>query len=199
MPLQLMTLAFLCPAHAHKEGARPLESRALSPVMVNCVRRSNALLGYTDSLAYGDCMLRNNNLWQVLKDKAYAALVGAAIMAPSLFQRFLPQPGEGPSRATMDAGWLVVHARGTMRHTGSGQETVLESMFTFSEDVTYLSTARFLVETGRLLLEKPPGGGGAAGVTTPAAGLGSSIVERLVAETGAKFELKEGVQVKSSL
>ena len=48
-------------------------------------------------------------------------------------------------------------------------------------------------------VEKPPGGGGAAGVTTPAAGLGSSIVERLVAETGAKFELKEGVQVKSSL
>lgn len=163
----------------------------MAPVMANCVRRSNALLGYHATFHYGDCLLRDPRWSQWVKDKCYGGLVAAAIYAPGLFQRFLPQPGEGPTRETMDAGWLVVHTRGTMRDKASGAETALASTFTFNEDVTYLSTARFLVEAGRMLIEKPAGGGGAAGVVTPAVALGSPMIERLATQTGSKFELSE--------
>ena len=99
----------------------------------------------------------------------------------------------------MDEGWLTVHTRGVIKDRASGQETRLEGTYKFSEDVTYLATAKFLVETGRLLLEKPAGGGGVAGVTTPAVALGSQIVQRLESETGAKLEIKEAITVRSSL
>ena len=86
----------------------------MSPVMANCVRRSNALLQYSPSFAYSEAQLRNATLLQWCKDTGYQALVGAAIYMPFVFQRFLPQPGEGPSREVMDNGWLTVHGRGRM-------------------------------------------------------------------------------------
>ena len=171
----------------------------MAPVMANCVRRSNALLGYHSQLSYGDCLLRDPSWLQWIKDKWYFTMSAAAIAAPSVFQRFMPSPGEGPTRETMDAGWLIVHSRGMIKDKASGQETRLQATYTFKEDVTYLATAKFLVETGRLLLEKPAGGGGVAGVMTPAVALGSEIVQRLEVETGAKLEIKEGITVRSAL
>lgn len=119
--------------------------------------------------------------------RAYKALVGLAIFAPMVFGGFLPQPGEGPSREVLDRGFLVVHGRGKAVEKASGAKTKLVSTFKFSEDVTYLSTARMLVEVGMLLLGDAGKGGG--GVTTPAAGLGSAIVQRLIDQTGASFEI----------
>ena len=104
-----------------------------------------------------------------------------------VFGGFLPQPGEGPSREVLDRGFLVVHGRGKAVEKASGAKTKLVSTFKFSEDVTYLSTARMLVEVGMLLLGDAGKGGG--GVTTPAAGLGSAIVQRLIDQTGAGFEI----------
>jgi short subunit dehydrogenase-like uncharacterized protein len=171
----------------------------MAPVMANCVRRSNALLGYSAELSYGDCLLRDPSVVQWVKDKAYATLAAAAVAVPVVFQRFLPAPGEGPSRETLDAGWLVVHTRGTMKDKATGKETKLEGAYTFNEDVTYLSTARFLVETARVLLDKSAAGGSVAGVVTPAVALGNAIVERLETVTGAKLEIKQGVEVRSAL
>jgi short subunit dehydrogenase-like uncharacterized protein len=171
----------------------------MAPVMANCIRRSNALLGYSENLSYGDCLLRDPTWIQWVKDKAYYTLTAAAVMAPSVFQRFMPSPGEGPTREMMDSGWLVVHTRGVTKDKKSGTEGRLEAKYTFKEDVTYLATAKFLVETARLLLEKPGGGGGVAGVTTPAVALGTKMVERLEVETGARLEVCEAVEVRSSL
>ena len=60
-------------------------------------------------------MLRGHPTWaQWAGAKANEALVGAAVMAPRVFARFLPAPGEGPSREDMDAGYLKLHDRGRM-------------------------------------------------------------------------------------
>ena len=157
----------------------------MGPVMVNCIRRSNALLGYNKNLTYGDCLLRDSGWIEWIQGVAYNCLVTAAVIAPFLFQRFLPQPGEGPTRQAMDDGWLNVYARGKMRNK-DGSESKLQSKYAFHEDTTYLSTARFLVEAGRLLLENQRGSGG---VVTPAVAFGSLIVHRLQNETGSQFEL----------
>ena len=113
----------------------------------------------------------------------------------------MPAPGEGPTREFMDSGWLVVHTRAVMKDKVSHKETPLHAKYTFHEDVTYLATAKFLVEAGRLLLEQSAAGEGAAGVTTPAVAFGSQIVERLDQATGAKLEINEAFEVttKSAL
>lgn len=93
----------------------------MGPVMANCVRRSNALLGYSASFTYADVMLRGHPTWaQWAGVKAQETLVGAAVMAPRVFARFLPAPGDGPSREDMDAGYLKLHARGRMVDKASG-------------------------------------------------------------------------------
>mmetsp|Transcript_9424 Transcript_9424/g.18904 ORF Transcript_9424/g.18904 Transcript_9424/m.18904 type:complete len:412 (+) Transcript_9424:26-1261(+) len=158
----------------------------MAPVMANCVRRSNALLQYNTELTYSEAQLRDGSASAWMRDKSFEALVGAAIWFPALFQRFLPQPGEGPSREAMDGGYLVVHGRGKAVNKASGEQLNISSTFRFNEDVGYLATAKFLVETGMLLLS----GKRAGGVTTPAVALGSDIVQRLSEQTGAVFEAK---------
>lgn len=113
--------------------------------------------------------------------KANEALVGAAVMAPRVFARFLPAPD-------MDAGYLKLHGRGRMVER-DGKETPLKSTYHFPLDTGYLMTAQMLVEAGMVLLEKAKAGPG--GVLTPAAALGSDIVARLDKELDAKFELSE--------
>ena len=127
-------------------------------------------------------MLRGHPTWaQWAGAKANEALVGAAVMAPRVFARFLPAPD-------MDAGYLKLHGRGRMVD-GAGKETPLKSTYHFPLDTGYLMTAQMLVETGMVLLEKAKAGPG--GVLTPAAALGSDIVARLDKELDAKFELSE--------
>ena len=159
----------------------------MGPVMANCIRRSNALLGYNKELIYSECLLRETGWVQWVQAVAYECLVTAAVVAPFLFQRFLPSPGEGPSRVTMDEGWLNVYTRGTIRNASNGVEVKLKSKYTFHEDTTYLATAKFLVEAGRLLLEQK----NVSGVITPSVAFGSKLVERLANETGSEFELNE--------
>jgi short subunit dehydrogenase-like uncharacterized protein len=165
----------------------------MGPVMANCVRRSNALLEYAPSLVYSDLMLRSPSLTGWLADTAYSALVGAAIFAPTLFGRFLPKPGEGPTREAMDKGFLIVHGRGKMTPTGGGPELAVRTKFTFNEDAGYLDTAKMLIESGMVLIsdgERP------AGVLTPAAALGSEIVRRIVREMPATFEIVQEAPVE---
>ena len=178
-----------------REFQRPGGPWIMAPVMVNCIRRSNALLGYSSAFAYGDCMLRDPSLLQWIRDKWQATTTAAAILAPSLFLRFMPAPGEGPTREFMDSGWLVLHSRAVMKDKVSQKETTLHAKYTFHEDVSYLATAKFLVEAGRLLLEKSAAGEGDAGVTTPAVAFGSQMVERLDQATGAQLEITEAFEV----
>eukprot|EP00316_Scyphosphaera_apsteinii_P012288 CAMPEP_0119333306 /NCGR_PEP_ID=MMETSP1333-20130426/84860_1 /TAXON_ID=418940 /ORGANISM="Scyphosphaera apsteinii, Strain RCC1455" /LENGTH=409 /DNA_ID=CAMNT_0007343345 /DNA_START=46 /DNA_END=1275 /DNA_ORIENTATION=+ len=157
----------------------------MGPVMANCVRRSNALLQYSEALRFSDCLLRSGGSYQYVKDTAYAALVAAAIYLP-FFRRFLPSPGQGPTSEDMAKGFLNLHAMGVAVQKDTGERIKMKSTFKFFEDVTYLSTAKLLVESGRVLLaatDKMPG------VSTPATLLGNEIIKLARAEIGASFEI----------
>ncbi|GKY96458.1 hypothetical protein MPSEU_000605300 [Mayamaea pseudoterrestris] len=162
----------------------------MGPVMVNCVRRSNALLQYNKSLQYGDAQLyKQSSLSSWLLQTSKTALLAAAIAAPSVFGRFLPSPGEGPDRETMENGYLILHGLGVMRKLSSEKEEIkIQSTFQFNKDIGYLYTAALLVETGLLLLESTTNQGG---VMTPAVAFGSRLTERIVKELDASFEIKE--------
>jgi len=162
----------------------------MGPVMANCVRRSNALLGYSPNLVFRDALLRGHpTVAQWVGEKAYTTLVAAAVVMPSLFQRFLPGPGEGPSREAMESNYLNLHAIGKMVDAASGQQTSLKAKYHFPGDTGYLYTAKMLVEAGMQLLEDK----GQGGVLSPAAAFGSSgkLVLRLDKELGAKLEIGE--------
>ena len=168
-------------------GGRSAGPWIMGPVMANCVRRSNALLGYASSFTYSERALREEKFADRMSQKLFTYKVGAAILSPTLFGGLVPKPGEGPSREDMDAGYLKLHGRGRMVER-DGKETPLKSTYHFPLDTGYLMTAQMLVEAGMVLLEKAKAGRG--GVLTPAAALGSDIVARLDKELGAKFELQ---------
>jgi short subunit dehydrogenase-like uncharacterized protein len=140
-------------------------------------------------LKYGDAILdKNSTVLGWLQRKANEGLLLAAIKAPTVFGRFLPQPGQGPDRETMEAGYLIVHGRAVMK---KGETTVnVKSEFVFKKDIAYLYTAALLVETGLLLLQSNRKGG----VMTPAVALGSELTNRLCDVLDVTFEIKEVVE-----
>jgi short subunit dehydrogenase-like uncharacterized protein len=155
---------------------------------------SSALLHYSKDFRYGEAIIKQVSFAAWLQDSKNGALLTAAIAAPSIFQRFLPEPGEGPDRKTMEEGFLTLHAFGTMitnnKNDDEGkEEKKLAAKFHFKKDVAYLYTAALLVQTGMLLAEKY--GSLSGGVKTPAAALGSDLTQRILKEMEATFELKE--------
>ena len=171
----------------------------MAPVMANCVRRSNALLGYAPELAYGDALLEDPSWIQYLQRTAYKGVVGAALYLPPLRPYLLPQPGQGPSRETMEAGFLKLHGRAIMvkdnKEDDDGKhQLALHSLFHFQKDTGYLMTAEMLVESGVLLVEmdrnkqlpKPKGG-----VLTPAAAFGHYLTERITKHMNVTLDIQQ--------
>jgi hypothetical protein len=101
----------------------------------------SALLGYAKELQYGDAMVQSTSMTAMFHNYKTQVLIGSAIALPSVFQRFLPQPGEGPDRATMEAGFMDLTAIATLVDDKDGKESRVISKFHFGKDVGYLYTA----------------------------------------------------------
>lgn len=116
-------------------------------------------------------------------------LTAGYVTLPSVFQYFVPKPGEGPSREIMENGYLTLHGFGTMIDNNTNKERKLSTRFQFNKDTGYLYTAVLLVETGLLLVEKF--GSLSGGCQTPASALGNDLTQRIVKEMDATFDIKE--------
>ena len=97
----------------HAEFGRNAGPWIMAPVMANCIRRSNAILGYSSDFKFGDACLADPSWTNYLKQSLYAGVIGAALYVPTL-RSYLPQPGEGPSRETMESGWMKLWGKGYM-------------------------------------------------------------------------------------
>ena len=181
-----------------KSNVRVVEFRrsagpwVMGPVMANCIRRSNALNGYAKGLVYSEALLRPTSWSAWAHDKLNTALFAGALYFSPL-RRFLYQPGEGPTRAELEASFLTLHGRGVMVDPTSGAETELSSTYHFDEDTGYLDTAKMLVEAGIMLARGEGSGSIGGGVATPAVVLGAALTKRLEVELGAKLTLGERV------
>ena len=162
----------------------------MATINTRVVRRSAALLDYGPQFRYQEYLRVGKGLGAA----ATAALVsggsvatqGAMALSPvrRLMQKMAPQPGEGPSEASMDNGsyryeWVASGAAGqTLRGRVKDQG-----------DPGNRATTKMLCESALALALQPkdlPGKQG--GVLTPASGLGEVLYQRLLA-AGMQFEV----------
>lgn len=159
-------------------------------VNTRIVHRSNALLGF----AYGRDFRYDEGVdtGPGLLGLARAAFVSAATLGGiaalgvpplrALASRFLPAPGEGPSREERENGFFKVEVRATSM---DGEKVM--TRVSANCDPGYGATAIMLSESALCLaLDELPA---RAGVLTPASAMGMKLVERLRA---AGMTLTEG-------
>lgn len=155
----------------------------MAGVNAACVKRSNALLKYSDELTYCEGWAKKGCLDANCTMLALAAF-GCALACPptrACVQKCLPAPGEGPKEETFAKGFLRVIGVGE----GSKGGKVKATMIFKGEDPGTQATMRMCVEAALcFVLEKDfecPGG-----VYTPAACQGKKLLKRLQ-ETGTTF------------
>jgi len=86
----------------------------------------------------------------------------------------VPKPGQGPSKKTMENGWLRVH----MQAEGSKGSEV-ESVIYFPRDAGYRDTSRMLVEAGLCMALESDKLTCEGGIYTPGFALGDVLLDRL--------------------
>lgn len=159
----------------------------MAAVNTRVVRRSNALFAgwdrpYGASFAYHEAHETKSRL------KAYgiAAALGAVERALDrgpvrwLAGKLSPAPGEGPSEATMDGGFM----RGRYLGEAESGQRVLATMKAKGDPGNRV-TVKILCESALLLaggVDALPGGAARGGVLTPATAFGLPLLERLRAQ-----------------
>jgi short subunit dehydrogenase-like uncharacterized protein len=141
------------------------------------VHRSNALLGhaYGTDFLYDEMMLCGPGE----EGKAMAEFVAGS---NPLAGDDVPQPGEGPDKASREAGNYDVLFIGT---TADGAR--LEAAVGGDMDPGYGSTSKMLAESAMCLLHDVDIGGG---VYTPAPSMGDKLIARLVENAGLYFRME---------
>ena len=98
--------------------------------------------------------------------------------------RFLPAPGEGPSKAQQEAGHYDIAFLG--EHPDDPEKNV-RARVTGDRDPGYGSTSKMLGEAAVCLARDDIQVGG--GFWTPASAMGDLLIERLQAKAGLTFEI----------
>ncbi|MFK7974981.1 MAG: trans-acting enoyl reductase family protein [Halioglobus sp.] len=163
----------------------------MAAVNTRVVRRSNALLGlpWGQDFRYTEGVLTSSRL------KATAASAGSVVgmvtmaIGPTrkLAQRFLPKPGEGPTREQREAGFYEVYLVG-IGDSDRGHDTFVK--VTGDMDPGYGSTAKMLAESALCLAKDELTVKG--GFWTPASAMQGKLLTRLTQNAGLTFEQLDG-------
>jgi short subunit dehydrogenase-like uncharacterized protein len=153
-------------------------------VNTRVVRRSNALLGgYGSGFRYQESMsMPKGAAGRVAASAlsaALTALYGALAWAPTrqLLEHALPSPGQGPSKAQREAGYFVTRHIASSEPDKAGRRFRVLVTVRGTSDPGYAETAKMLGESALCLACDPLTS--PAGVSTPAAAMGSWLIERL--------------------
>ncbi len=162
----------------------------MAAINTRVVRRTNALLGYKygESFKYREVMRFGDGLRGRASATAFSLGLGgfmAGVAAPPvrrLMQRWLPGPGEGPSREAQSAGMFELRLIGTVR--GADIRVKVRG----EKDPGYGATAIMLGESAVCLAKDRRETLKTKGILTPAAAMGMVLVERL-RRAGMTFEV----------
>ncbi|HAU22365.1 MAG TPA: saccharopine dehydrogenase [Erythrobacter sp.] len=164
----------------------------MAGINTRVVQRSNALQGsrYGKNFRYSEYTMTGDgfsgSLGSIAMTLGMGGFMGVLALPPTrwLAEKFLPKPGEGPSKEVQEAGFFKIKLAGT---TSSGE--VVSVRVTGDCDPGYGSTAKMLAEAGLCILETADAGKNAGGFWTPASLMGDALVERLEANAGLTFEV----------
>lgn len=164
----------------------------MAGINTRVVQRSNALQNcrYGESFRYSEYTMTGDGTGGKMRSIAMTlgmgGFMGVLSFGPTrkLAEKFLPKPGEGPSREEREAGFFKIRLAGT---TSSGE--VLRVSVTGDRDPGYGSTAKMLSEAALCILDTAEEGQNAGGFWTPAALMGDALVERLEANAGLSFKV----------
>lgn len=166
----------------------------MAAINTRVVRRSNALLGFPwgKDFRYNEATLNKSRYKAMMTAVAGGVGLVALALGPTrrLAERFLPKPGEGPTREQREAGYYEVFFRGIDPGDRS-RDTVLR--VSGELDPGYGSTARMLGEAAVCLAKDELAVGG--GFWTPAAALDGKYLERLTSKAGLSFEIIDATAV----
>jgi short subunit dehydrogenase-like uncharacterized protein len=166
----------------------------MAGINTRVVRRTNALLrqAYGPDFQYDEAMLTGPGVGGFAAAVAISAGTGGAMLMGSLgplrrlSERFLPAPGEGPSRKAREAGYFELRFYG--EHP-DGKARSLRTRVRGDMDPGYGSTSKMLGEAALCLAKDPLDSPG--GVTTPAASMGAALLSRLPRNAGVTFSVDE--------
>lgn len=142
------------------------------------IHRSNFLLGHS----YGDNFVYDEMLLTGPGEQGEA--IAKAVAEDKSMASDPTQPGEGPTKEQRETGNYDVLFVGSNDSGGSVSVGV-----TGDKDPGYGSTSKMIAESAVCLLQNPDLASG--GIWTPAAAMGSQLIERLKANAGLTFEVEE--------
>lgn len=169
----------------------------MAAINTRVVRRSNALLGFpwSDEFRYDEATLNKSRGSAVAVSVAGGVGLATLALGPTrrLAQRFLPKPGEGPTREQREAGYYEVFFLG-IAPADRSRDTVVR--VSGDLDPGYGSTSRMLGEAAVCLARDELTAGG--GFWTPASALGRHYLDRLTSKAGLTFETSSLEAVRAS-
>jgi short subunit dehydrogenase-like uncharacterized protein len=163
----------------------------MATVNTRIVRRSNALLNYPygRNFRYSESTIVGTGLGarfraMLMSLSLRTFIIASAIpLTRNIVQRFLPKPGEGPSRDARENGYFNLLLVGRL---ASGE--LLKLRVKGDKDPGYGSTSQMLAETAVCLASGEcavPGG-----FWTPSSALGGALKDRLERSAGLSFEFE---------
>jgi short subunit dehydrogenase-like uncharacterized protein len=165
----------------------------MASINTRVVRRTHALLGlpWGDDFSYSEVMRfpkgRKGALLATAVATGTAALaLGFALPTRKLLERVLPQPGQGPSESSRQAGYFRIRLWGEGKDA-SGKPFRMSVRVADDRDPGYASTAEMLSQAALCLAEDELDSPG--GVLTPASAMGDALLKRLRA-VGLTFEVE---------
>jgi len=164
----------------------------MAGINTKVVRRSHALSGlpYGENFQYDEAMLTGDGFSGRMKGGAMLAGIGL-VMAPKpgsflrkTVDRFLPKPGEGPSKAEREAGFYKMMLLGKF-----ADGTTFTGSVTGDRDPGYGSTSKMLSECAVCLAKDKEKTPSVSGMLTPSVALGDVLLQRLEENAGLTFKI----------
>lgn len=163
----------------------------MAAINTRIVRRSHALMGrpWGEDFRYSEVMSTGKGMKGLTRAVTFAGGIAAfvASMAFPLTRPFvekrLPSPGEGPSEEAREKGHFKTY------HVAVDDGQVVRGTVSDRRDPGYGSTAVMLSESALCLALEGQALGTAGGVLTPAATMGTRLIERL-RSAGLKLEVE---------
>ncbi len=167
----------------------------MATINTRVVRRSHALQNfpYGKDFQYDEATMTGSGFSGRAKGNVMLMTTGLMMSAKSgsflknTMNRFLPKPGEGPSKAKRESGFYKILLIGKF-----ADGSLIQGSVTGDRDPGYGSTSKMLAESAVCLAldkDKTPQ---VSGVLTPAVALGDVLLERLEKYAGLQFKIYEG-------